>query len=1193
MKSLFQSKYSRDNFTKIIRNVFAYTYKELSNPEQIIEFDTALAEKAYKLGVIELACGKEIAVYETVLAPNCNLSRNRVGVRNLLKNSWKYYDGAFIASYKPEENEWRFSFLSETKGFDDKGDYSKQVTQAKRYTYLFGTEHPCRTANERFKSLKESKKELKDIIEAFSVETLTKEFYKELFDWYEWAIDPKTGITFPNNTNIAEDDREKIDEKIIRLITRLLFVWFIKQKQLVPNNLFNVDELKKILVDFDAESKENGNYYNAILQNLFFATLNKEIKDRAFAKEEYNKREVKTLYRYQEMFIEKDEKTLLKLFHIVPFLNGGLFECLDKTVGMDGVQYAFDGFSRNAARASNGNFKHRAFIPNELFFKSEKGIIPLFEKYNFTVEENSPNEIQVALDPELLGKVFENLLGAYNPETKEIARNQSGSFYTPREIVDYMVNESLIAFLTEKKSELGIETIRKLFYEDELPKELADNHNLCVDISEALRKVKILDPACGSGAFPMGILNKMVPVLEKLDRQRSYSVYEQKLHLIEECVYGVDIQNIAVQISKLRFFISLICEQHETNVNPNDNYGIKTLPNLETKFVTADTLIGLAKREKQLNLFENPEIETTQKELLKVRNEHFYASTAYKKKALRDKDAELREKLAELLEENGDFASEKAKQLSKWNPYDQNSSSPFFDPEWMFGVEEGFDIVIGNPPYVSTKGVSTENKKLYEAEFGFSDDTYNLFTSKGIELLAKNGSLTYITPKTFWTTQTKRSMRDLILDKTIRYIFDTANPFESVMVDTCITQVLNKPYNEKNEILFLDGSNSLTTPTKFNPIKQSVYRNTQNAVIFKPTEYNMKIWNLYGEKVKDLYNTWWDKIKTSRDIARNAVELEKYRESLKPGDIALLGCLTEGGQGLATANNGKYIAVRKSTKWAKNILVSRPKKLEEAIKKHKIPIFEIESMTPEEFLDSKSEKEIAEKFDALKETYGRDIFGQGYIYRLIDDNEMADVDTLTDDEKENGIDASKNHYVPYDKGDKDGNRWYLETPFAIAWSKENVHFLKTNSGKKGQGMPVVRNSQYYFREGFCWTDINSTYLKARLKMRGVFDVVSMSLFTMNQLPDWYYVCLINSEFMSLYVDNFINNTSHFQINDARQVPIIIPTDRQLSQFQKLFESAVSIKKQQFSSQISEKDAEGKLSEIQIELDGLIDVLYGI
>lgn len=198
---------------------------------------------------------------------------------------------------------------------------------------------------------------------------------------------------------------------------------------------------------------------------------------------------------------------------------------------------------------------------------------------------------------------------------------------------------------------------------------------------------------------------------------------------------------------------------------------------------------------------------------------------------------------------------------------------------------------------------------------------------------------------------------------------------------------------------------------------------------------------------------------------------------------------------------------------------------------------------------------------------------------------MADVDSLTDDEKENGIDSSKNYWVPYDKGDKDGNRWYLETPFAIAWSKENVHFLKTNSGKKGAGMPVVRNPQFNFKEGFCWTDINSTFLKARLKDKGVFDVVSMTLFTRTQLPDWYYVILINTYFMSLYVDTFINNTSHFQINDARQVPIIIPNDHQLAEFKSLFSMAVQYKR--------DAKQNSSLSSIETQIDTLVNELYGV
>ena len=385
----------------------------------------------------------------------------------------------------------------------------------------------------------------------------------------------------------------------------------------------------------------------------------------------------------------------------------------------------------------------------------------------------------------------------------------------------------------------------------------------------------------------------------------------------------------------------------------------------------------------------------------------------------------------------------------------------------------------------------------------------------------------------------------------------------------------------------MDGRKNLSQPECL-IVAQSVYLNTQNSVIFKPSALNMRIYELYGEKVKALYDKWWDKIKTSRDIEKNKRELEEYRASLKPGDVALLGCLTEGGQGLATANNGKYIAVRSTTKWADNIRMSRPKKLADFLARTPKAITAEMYRYPSyaAFLQSLSEAEIAGLFDSLKEQYGRDIFGQGYLYKIVDDCEIANVDSLTDDEKENGIETTKPYYVPYDKGDKDGNRWYLETPFAIAWSKENVRFLKTNSGKKGEGMPVVRNPQFYFREGFCWIDVNSTYLKARIKANGVFDVLSMSLFTMTNLPDWYYVALINSEFISLYVDNFINNTSHFQINDARQLPIIIPQKETFESLQKLVTGCISLKKVTTTDNFL-------MGEKQYELDRLVRSLYGV
>ena len=551
----------------------------------------------------------------------------------------------------------------------------------------------------------------------------------------------------------------------------------------------------------------------------------------------------------------------------------------------------------------------------------------------------------------------------------------------------------------------------------------------------------------------------------------------------------------------------------------------------------------------------------------------FSARRPATKEKWRNEVIRLRKEIADLLLEKDCIGNEQAAQLAQWDMFDQNTFAPFFDPEWMFGIKEGFDILIANPPYISTKGVSTADKKLFEAEFGFSDDTYNLFFFKGFSLLCEGGCITYITPKTFWTTQTKRNLRDLLLANTLNYVFDTANPFEAVMVDTCITSaVKNKPAAE-NLVRFMDGRKSLLQPERLT-VAQSVYLNTQNSVIFKPSELNMRIYELYGEKVKALYDKWWDKIKTSRDIEKNKRELEEYRASLKPGDVALLGCLTEGGQGLATANNGKYIAVRSTTKWAENIRVSRPKKLADFLARTPKAITAEMRRYPSyiAFLQSLSEAEIAELFDSLKEQYGRDIFGQGYLYKIVDDCEIADVDSLTDDEKENGIETTKPYYVPYDKGDKDGNRWYLETPFAIAWSKENVRFLKTDPKARYQGYT------FYFREGLCWSDINTTFLKCRIKQKSIHDVKSMSIFGVcDKVPEKYILCVINSTLISYYVDTFVNNTQTFQINDARQLPIIVPTSEQLS-----FCSALA------KAAIAQKIKGNESSNIQKQLDDFIE-----
>ena len=584
-RSIIESRYNRQNWLELLHDIFRRNVDFRLQPLSI-PVDSSMAKQALYLGKISLQDGHTIAVYEVELSGHVVIERNRATLRNLLVSNWRGegYDGAFMFCYRQNESVLRFSYVSESWAFDRQGDYKKISTDTKRYTYLLGEGRGCRTAIEQFRSLKDSKQTLNDVSNAFSVEALTKQFYKDLFEWYLWAVDEKSNITFPNDTTTKEDDRDDIEKKIIRMITRIMFVWFIKQKNLIPNRIFDIDFLSTVLKNFDPYSDSEGNFYSAILQNLFFATLNCSIKDedgngRRFASAPT--RDIKTLYRYAELF-SINEQEVIKLFAEIPFLNGGLFECLDKTRYIDGVKqcYNLDGFSRNEKRFANGPYKHRAIVPNNLFFAPEKGLISILNRYNFTIEENSPEEQQVALDPELLGKVFENLLGAYNPETKETARNQSGSFYTPREIVNYMVDESLIAYLGDNAF------VRSLFSSDfSYDKAKSKEYRVC---AEKLKAVKVLDPACGSGAFPMGLLNRMVEVIERISPNEN--IYKLKLSIIENCLYGTDIQSIAAQITKLRFFISLVYDCVKDETKPN--FGIPTLPNLETNFVSANSLIA-------------------------------------------------------------------------------------------------------------------------------------------------------------------------------------------------------------------------------------------------------------------------------------------------------------------------------------------------------------------------------------------------------------------------------------------------------------------------------------------------------------------------------------------------------------------------------------------------------------------------
>lgn len=665
---------------------------------------------------------------------------------------------------------------------------------------------------------------------------LNKRFFQEVANWYFWA---SRQVTFPKDAGPNKEVRNATS--LIRLITRLIFCWFIKEKGLIPDDLFHQEKVRQLFKDL---SPEESTYYKAILQNLFFATLNQEMDKRAWARDGQNFM-VHSLYRHRELF--RDPKTALDLFKNIPFLNGGLFECLDRHEGTKEKPHyvRIDGFSRRP--------DSQPVVPDFLFFGEEqdadlnevygttgkrykvRGLLQIFDRYKFTIHENTPIEEEVALDPELLGKVFENLLASYNPETQTTARKQTGSFYTPREVVNYMVDEALIAYLESRLTapDVNARLRHLLAYND-------DPHRFSPDevsrLIEAIDHLKILDPACGSAAFPMGILHKLVFILGKLDprngqwkerqivrvqealaaaeqiedaRFREQTIgeleqqinsindaferneldYGRKLYLIEHCLYGVDIQPIAVQIAKLRCFISLVVDQR---VDPKaDNLGIRPLPNLETQFVAANTLIGIDRPEQQV--LRNPEIDRLEEELRRIRDQHFNARTPATKRKCREGDAALRRKISALLEADG-FPHETAERLAGWDPYNQNASAAFFDPEWMFGARDGFDIAIGNPPYVRQEDIKDQKpafKDHYRCYTGTAD-LYVYFYERSIRLLKEGGILSFISSNKYFRSAYGEKLRRFLGEDTrVLQIIDFGDaPVFTAIAYPCIVLIV-------------------------------------------------------------------------------------------------------------------------------------------------------------------------------------------------------------------------------------------------------------------------------------------------------------------------------------------------------------------------------------------------------------------
>ena len=776
LQTKLSQPYDAGQWKDIVEDVFhdvQYWAKEKELPHA-----SENVEQFVEKGTIRLKDGKNLALFEVKVADDINLPRARVKLRNLVS---QYIDQhshyGVLAIFNQGTEEYRLSLVAKETELID-GEVITRETPPRRYTYLLGPGESCRTAAERLASLSSiPDASLDDVIDAFSVEKLNREFYRDIQRHFYRLVGGKVDKTdytgclhLPSHT--PEADHQMYQEFAVRLIGRITFCWFLKHKRCNKDRPLIPEEL----LSSEAVTSHSG-YYHAILEKLFFQTLNRPMNERS---------------KYAPEFA-----------HLIPYLNGGLFD-----------PKPHDWYEEGALGASK--YINTLQIPDEWFLN----LFKCLEQYNFTIDENTTLDNDVSIDPEILGRIFENLLAEINPETGETARKTTGSFYTPREIVDYMVEESLVQHLKSKiaDDELSETRFRALFVDDDKPHNLDETTRKAV--IKAFRTIKVLDPACGSGAFPVGILQKMLCALRKVDEgndlwldaqieqihamkldrdeesrrlidiehafDTNEADYGRKLGIIQNSVYGVDIQPVAIEIAKLRFFLTLVVD--EKIDDKEDNRGILPLPNLDFKFVAANTLIPAP---------ETPSMDTEMElgleftdtffdEFSGLTEKYFYAGTPSAKQDIREKlealvSTKVKEEIAkgqQLTEGHWDStfgaAKEMSAQLKKkhkkriekisrdaalWGSYKNiftGDSVEFFDPKYMFPDSgDGFDVVIANPPYVQIKPDKFSKGEIEEyknfASYNYRADLFHLFLEKGVQLLSAGGSLSMICP-TIWLT---------------------------------------------------------------------------------------------------------------------------------------------------------------------------------------------------------------------------------------------------------------------------------------------------------------------------------------------------------------------------------------------------------------------------------------------------------
>jgi hypothetical protein len=648
----------------------------------------------------------------------------------------------------------------------------------------------------------DNKAQVHDVLwQSFDLEPVNKSFYKGISSFF---VELKQYLS--ENHIIFDETHAAYFTN--RLIGRIVFCWFLNKKGIINPEMdyFNTANLKST------------DYYHQKLETLFFKIFNTPIEERESG---------------------LDNKT--------PFLNGGLFEIKENDkFGNEELAFPKDYFDR--------------------FYK-------FLRHYNFTTDESTSTFQQVAIDPEMLGRIFENLLAEQVEETGEQARKAKGAFYTPREIVDYMCRESLREYLKTKIKETEDRDQRLKQLLDSKPHEFRDQQRnykrdlqpYKKDIIEALDSIKVIDPACGSGAFPMGMMQLLLSCYERLEPR--FDSYVTKLDIIKNNLYGVDIEPMAVEISRLRAWLSIIVDEEA------DSEKIEPLPNLDFKFICANSLIPLKKD--SVGLFDTLQ----EKDLIEIRDKYFNARSNKSKQLLHQKY----EKLIGYKRTGNMFSSSYEKQLKSYHPFNSENITQFFDAGVMFGADTGFDIVIANPPYVRVQTIDEQIKDIYKMCYKTAKgkyDLYILFTELGLNILKPDGVLSYIVPNKFTNTHYGAALRDMIIhiSRIIDFVdFSDKGAFLNVTNYPCIL-VLNKTDNLKgsnfNYKMVKEVSDSLMASLYHAKSQKNYEDKNISSFEIKQNDLGPDFWVFGDRKLKDVIDKIQqkDKFDMLKERAENIFE---------------------------------------------------------------------------------------------------------------------------------------------------------------------------------------------------------------------------------------------------------------------------------------------------------------------------------